>query len=284
MSLPPSRRFLVSTLTCIIILIFCGAVLAQVSTDPSVVGNWSHVYTWPEVAVHMAVLPDGRLITFTDPQWNDSLSTPAGAWVVPVPAMGVPGTGTYVPPGTDDIWCAGQAFLSDGRLLVVGGAINGVSGPGTNTYDLFDWNTTGWTPGPAMNFSRWYPTATTLSTGDVLVLSGSEDSNYNNANIPEVTTSQGSGRWKKLTSAVLNLTLYPRSFLAPNGKVFVAAGGSPPGANQMTYYLDTSGTGSWSTVGNSRYGNRFNGTAAMYDTGKILIAGGTNNFSVTPAT
>src|SRR5262249_1187509 len=154
---------------------------------------------------------------------------------VPVPAMGVPGTGTYVPPGTDDIWCAGQAFLPDGRLLVVGGAVAGNSGPGTTTYDLFDWSTTSWTQGPAMNFLRWYPTATALATGDVLVLSGSENTNYDNANIPELTTNQGAGPWRQLTGAVKNLTLYPRSFLAPNGKVFVATGGSPPGLNQMTY-------------------------------------------------
>src|SRR5581483_3397057 len=34
----------------------------------------------------------------------------------------------------------------------------------------------------------------------------------------------------------------------------------------------------------TRYGSRFNGTAFMYDTGKIVIAGGTDNFSVDPAT
>src|SRR5215475_4386478 len=145
---PISHRFLVPALICLVILVLRATAVAQGSSDPSVVGSWSQLYTWPEVAVHMAVLPDGRLITFTDPEWNDSLSTPAGAWVVPVPAMGVPGTGTYVPPGTDDIWCAGQAFLPDGRLLVVGGAVAGNSGPGTTTYDLFDWSTTSWTQGP----------------------------------------------------------------------------------------------------------------------------------------
>jgi hypothetical protein len=135
-----------------------------------------------------------------------------------------------------------------------------------------------------MDFSRWYPTTTTLADGEVLVLSGSEDTNYTNATIPEVTTNAGTGPWRELTTASLKLTLYPRAFLAPNGKVFVATGGSPPGVNQVTRYLDTSGTGSWSTVGSSLFGNRFNSTAVMYDNGQILIAGGTPNLGVAPAT
>ena len=57
-------------------------------------------------------------------------------------------------------------------------------------------------------------------------------------------------------------------FVAPNGRVFDA------GPLATTGYLDTSGTGSWAFTGNTTSGYfREEGTAVMYDTGKILIAG-----------
>jgi hypothetical protein len=57
-------------------------------------------------------------------------------------------------------------------------------------------------------------------------------------------------------------------FLAPNGKVFNA------GPSQFTRYLDTSGAGTWTGVGNSNFGYRSYGSAVMYDYGKILLVGG----------
>src|SRR5947208_166526 len=57
-------------------------------------------------------------------------------------------------------------------------------------------------------------------------------------------------------------------FVAPNGKVFCA------GPSQTTRYLDVTGAGAWSLVGNSNYGTRNWGSSVMYDDGKVLIMGG----------
>ena len=57
-------------------------------------------------------------------------------------------------------------------------------------------------------------------------------------------------------------------FLAPNGQVFNA------GPGQTTRYLDTSGTGAWTAVGDNTFGARNWGSAAMYDDGKVLLMGG----------
>jgi hypothetical protein len=57
-------------------------------------------------------------------------------------------------------------------------------------------------------------------------------------------------------------------FVAPNGKVFYA------GENNPSRYLDFTGTGSWTTVGNRMVANRSYGSAVMYEPGKILYAGG----------
>ena len=93
--------------------------------------------------------------------------------------------------------------------------------------------------------------------------------------IPDVSTGGATG-FRALTSASFALPLYPRSHLAPNGKVFVS------GPLATSYYLDTSGTGAWSTVANSNYAYRSYGTSVMYDTGKVLILGGVSSETIPP--
>jgi hypothetical protein len=112
---------------------------------------------------------------------------------------------------------------------------------------------------------RWYPTATMLTSGEILVMAGS-DQNGNTVMIPEVR--RDNGTWRELTSASRSLPYYPRDFLAPNGSVFYA------GELQGTYYLNTTGTGSWTFVANRVVADRSYGAAVMYRPGKILYVGG----------
>ena len=84
--------------------------------------------------------------------------------------------------------------------------------------------------------------------------------------IPEVY--QADGTWRELSTASLFLPYYPFMFVAPNGLVF-AAGPSP-----TTYWLDPSGTGKWTNGPRSAFGVRDYGSAVMYDSGKVLIVGG----------
>ena len=64
------------------------------------------------------------------------------------------------------------------------------------------------------------------------------------------------------------MPLYPQMLLAPNGQVF------NPGPSQTTRYLNTSGTGAWTVVGNRQFGDRSYGSAVMYADGKVLVMGG----------
>ena len=57
-------------------------------------------------------------------------------------------------------------------------------------------------------------------------------------------------------------------YLAPNGQVFNA------GPSQTTRFLDTSGTGAWTVVGNNTYRNPQLGFGRDVRAGKVLIAGG----------
>jgi hypothetical protein len=164
------------------------------------------------------------------------------------------------------LFCSGHSFLPNGDLLVTSGHVTDYVGY-KNAYIYHAFTNTWKTSLPLMNAGRWYPTNTTLPNGDVLVTSGQIDTTVGNNPLPQVWQ-QDVSTWRNLTSAQLKLPLYPMMFVAPNGKVFNA------GPTQLTRYLDTSGTGAWTTVGNSNFGYRSYGSAAMYDYGKILLLGG----------
>ena len=165
-----------------------------------------------------------------------------------------------------NVFCSGHAFLADGRLFIAGGHIaNDVGVPNASIYDAVS-NT--WTAAPNMNAGRWYPTATTLANGDVLVLSGEIDTTVGINPLPQVFQA-ASGTWRNLTSAQLYVDLYPRMHLAPNGQVFNSA------TSQTTRYLGTSGTGAWTVVAATNTpGYRDYGSSVMYDDGKVLVMGG----------
>ena len=208
--------------------------------------------TTPVVGIHVHLLPTGKVLL-----WGREGE--AHLWDPANPGAGfAPATSPYEP------FCAGHTFLADGRLYVVGGHSVGTKGiPSTMLYDA---STGAWTMAGAMAQGRYYPTTTALANGEVLAMSGTDEL-QNHVMIPEV----GNGStWRRLTTASLDVgtPYYPAMFLAPNGKVFLA------GFPQTTRYLDVSGTGTWTTVGDRQVADRTMGSAVMYAPGKILYVGG----------
>jgi hypothetical protein len=225
-------------------------------------GKWTAPFPWPHVAIHLHLLPNGQVLTWA----REAADAPPGQGVAPA-AVWDPASSSFtdVTYSNIDIFCAGHSFLPDGRLFVAGGHI--VDGVGITNSTFFDFTTNTWAPGPLMNAGRWYPTNTTLANGDVLVVSGSNSGGYNT--LPQVYE-LASGTWRSLSGAVLSQPLYPRMLLVPDGRVIDV------GPSQTTRLLNTAGTGSWSTLTTSLWGYRDYGTAVMYDTGKVLLAGGGN--------
>jgi Domain of unknown function (DUF1929)/Glyoxal oxidase N-terminus len=232
----------------------CGASASPMSASvtalagPETSGSWSAPFPWPIVAIDASLLPNGRVL----------------AWgLTGTPQIWNPSTGSFTAaPVSSWVFCSGHSFLSDGRLLVSGGHIKAFHGIRDN--NLFSFSTQTWATSTPMQKGRWYPTNTTLSNGEVLILAGT-DENQVQVTVPEVWSSSG---LRRLTTASRTLPYYPRTFLAPNNRIFYA------GEERTTRYLNTSGTGSWSTVGSRLYGVREYGSAVMYDKGKILYVGG----------
>ena len=233
------------------VLLSCLVSAPCALAQPSAVGQWSAAQNWSIVSVHTILLPTGKVMFYP---YNDDprLWDPANGSITLLPKVGY------------NIFCTGHSFLSDGRVLITGGHVQ--NGWGLNDASYYNPFNNTWTRLPDMNNGRWYPSSTTLPNGDILITSGSYDTNYSNNTLPQVWQ-VGSSTWRNLTSAQLGLPLYPRTFVAPNGRVFFAT--------STSRYLDTAGAGSWTTVGNTVFAGRDNyGSAVMYDLGRVLWAGG----------
>ena len=219
------QRVALNLIVAVVIGVCFGA--RQGVAQQSVVGAWStaNPNPFPFFPVHSHILPTGKVMIWpgdgvsgNDPRsWDPATQT-----------------GALLPKPGYDTFCAGHSLLADGRLFVAGGHI--VNGVGLANASIYDPAFNAWTAFPAMNAGRWYPTATVLANGDVLVVSGSIDNTVGNDTLPQVFQPE-TGTWRDLTSAELSQELYPMMLLAPNGKVFYL------GPTTTTRYLDTAGTG-----------------------------------------
>jgi len=219
-------------------------------------GRWDPPVLWDIVPLHMHLMPTGRVLA-----WGK-----AGQ-----PFVWNPSSNNFTMAAVDTmLFCAGHAFMPDGRLLVSGGHL--ADDQGLQSTNIFDPASESWVPGPLalMARGRWYPTVTTLPDGRLVTVAG-RDANEDVASTPEVWTGSS---WTPLPGADLQLPYYPRNFVAPNGLVFYA------GERILSLWLDVngstaSGPGRWTSGPSHQWSfNRDYGSAVMYETGKILYAGG----------
>src|SRR4051794_36692357 len=211
-----------------------AAAAAAVTGTEGDVGEWGPITDWPVVGVHVALLPNGKVLAYDSIGDHATETYPiqdhtrATVWD--------PATGAQTPVTVDtgfNIFCSGLAHLMDGSIFTAGGnkdqALNGI----VQTH-VFNPTTNTWALGPNMAAGRWYPTVTPLNNGEMLITSGRVDT-------PEVRTLAGPLR--TLSTASLSLPLYPWIDVAPNGRAFYT------GPDQTLRQLDPSGTGAWQTYG-----------------------------------
>ena len=165
----------------------------------------------------------------------------------------------------ENLFCSGHALLSDGRVLIVGGYGGSGNSIGIANAEIFDPTANSWTKVPNMSYKRWYPTATTLSDGRVLVTAGWQTTDHTNAGIPEIYDPT-TNTWTKLVNANNPFETYPFIYLLPNGTL-VHVGGSEYATVTETLNLSTQ---SWTTVDGRIIDG---GSSAMYLPGKIVKAG-----------
>lgn len=233
-------------------------------------GTWSPRRSWPHIPVSAANLPDGRVLTFAS---NERTRFPGGRPEFTYAAVWDPETDqiTEINHNSHDMFCGHLVMLENGNVFINGGR---------NTTPLtseFDFRTDSWNRLENMTVGRWYPTTTFLANGEVFTASGNGGPN----NAERWTRGQGWTRltginWSSIAGAPgFESNWWPYNFLAPNGRIFHA------GPTDAMHWVDPSGLGSLQTSGDTVPGTKYpkHGAVAMFDEGKLIIAGGASSTS-----
>jgi galactose oxidase-like protein/Kelch motif protein len=224
------------------------------SSQAQLRGAWSGRFTWPIVAVHMVLLPTGKVLAWDLENNSVQVWNPAADTFTDV-------TNTAV---NFNFFCAGQTALADGRVLIDGGHVTW--DVGSRAANAFDPVTQTWSALQPMAFERWYPTVITLADGRVLAVAGHTTCKTCVASTPEVYDPV-SNTWTPLPGAVSSIpTQYPHLFVLPDGRVVQVSSSEEV---IPTAVLDVNAQ-TWTTVDPRPLDG---GSAVMYAPGKVMKAG-----------
>lgn len=243
---------------------------------PSAIGSWTEPATLcaPDqaclVAGNAALLQNGTvLFVFYPPPGG----TNSNALVLNPTTRAVADVSI---PFALDIFCSGMAIMPNGQVLITGGnnEDSTSSHAGTFASTIFQPNTSTWFQGENMNYGRWYPTTVEMANGNMLELSGNDNTGKIKQNVME-TYNYKTNTWTVLPASAnmpastLHWTAYPRMVVLPSGNLFLAS----PDAN--TYQFNPT-TNAWSLVATTKYSGRFYAPHVLLPgLQKVLVSGGT---------
>jgi plastocyanin len=210
------------------------------------------------LAVHAALMHTGKVLFFAG-SGNDPAKLAAHDFRSVVWDYE---NGTFVVPSftPDDVFCAGQAFLPDGRLLVAGGTEQYDPFHGLRSTWLFDPITLQWTRLADMADGRWYPTLLALGDGRIFALSGLGTGGADNR-VPEAYDRFVG--WHALPASPFDWPLYPHMFLLRNGKLLYAGGYMGGAAGAVPGVIDPV-TGGFSAIpATAQYAQRDQAASVM---------------------
>lgn len=245
--------------------------VAQVQTQ----GQWQTLTTtMPVNPVHIAMMHNGKVLIVSG-SGNLPSDTNYMAGVFD-PATGIIAT----QPIGWDMFCNGMVVLPDGRPFVMGGTLQYDPFHGELKTSAFDPATGSFADLESMAHGRWYPTATTLGDGRVMVFSGLTEAGGTNTAVEIYTVGTG---WSPQYGAPWTPPLYPRMHLLPNGMVFYS------GATTGSHLFDPS-TQTWTlNIATTNFsGTRTYGTSVLMPLTpangykpRIIIMGGGNPATAT---
>ena len=230
------------------------------------VGAWSTVRSWPLIAVHAVLMPDGRVLTYGTSATGQQ--TAIFIYDVWDPTQGLDAGHTTLPNMTAvDIFCSSQVVLPAGGQVFIAGGDNWTGSSTTNTGNsdstVFSYGSNTLTKTGGMNRARWYSSSITLLNGETYIQGGAGGTDR-----PEIRGTNGVFRLMTGANTGGFDFMYPRNFVAPDGRVFGYDSGG------RMYYVNTAGTGSVTTAGTFTGPTGSDASAAMYRPGKILQFGG----------
>ena len=265
-----------------------SAVAQVAALDPVTMGRWSNPFIIPVVGVTAVLLHTGNVMFWSyDPvDYHNPANPQNGVAYIWDPRTRL---GYNIPP-PENIWCAGQTILSDGRVYVAGGNLNypdpnappgtgGWKGPLTNY--TFNPLQEIWAKQPNMKRGRWYPTTTKLADNRVVITSGIDETGTNAINnVVEVLTPDANINGIGTLAAVgthNSSGLYPLQFLLPSGQMLEA------GPDAASSFQLNPATWNWSALPRMTSDHYYLGNGVSYTDASvtpnrqtIMVAGGYN--------
>ncbi len=230
------------------------------------VGAWSTVKPWPLIPLHAVLMPDGRVLSYG----TTGTGQQTGIFIYDVwdPAAGLDAGHTTLPNTTGtDLFCSSQVVLPAGGQVFIAGGDNwtgaSTTNTGNNNSNTFNYGNNTLTRTNNMNRQRWYSSSITLLNGETYIQGGSGGTDR-----PEIRGTNGAFRLLDGANTGSFDFMYPRNFIAPDGRVFGYDSGG------RMYYVNTAGAGSVTTAGQFSGPTGSDSTAAMFRPGRILQFGG----------
>jgi hypothetical protein len=138
-------------------------------------GAWSTLRSWPLIAVHAVLMPDGRVLTYGTSATGQQ--TAIFIYDVWDPSQGLDAGHTTLPNQTGvDIFCSSQVVLPAGGQVFIAGGDNWTGTSTTNTgnsdSNVFNYGSNTLTKSSGMNRARWYSSSITLLNGETYIQGG----------------------------------------------------------------------------------------------------------------
>ncbi|MGP4046141.1 galactose oxidase-like domain-containing protein [Streptomyces sp. 2A115] len=210
----------------------------ELDPDPAREGSWELLpFHSGVLAVHTALLPKGDVLFFagsgsSEKRFDSPVFGDEDKGVFTSVVWDPPGN-TFTHPGTlrtaddrpFDMFCGGDAFLPDGRMLSAGGTLDYGPFKGRKDVAVFEPTSGKWSFAAPMAHGRWYPTLITLGDGTVLATTGLDESGAGHNQTLE-TYSPATDSWQvtNLEHGFPGLPLYAHLFLMADGRVFFSGG------------------------------------------------------------
>jgi galactose oxidase-like protein len=213
----------------------------------NIAGAFGPAVTWPLIPIHMVLLPNGQVMSYgTDASGQQGAQLIYDVWN---PQLGIDASSHLVLPNktNTDVFCGAQSVMLSGDVLTSGGdlTVNGVRNSANNDTTIFSPSTNTLTANTPMTYARWYGSLVALPNGQLAIFGGRQ-------NVGVLTPTQAAETpelydpflrtWTSLTGATSNAAFsnswfFPRSYVAPGGRVFVL------GHDGSMFFVSTAGVG-----------------------------------------